>query len=149
MRKLHRALALQFVFQISEKTTSIDIIREWKTFRPDPPREEQLARGCTVKRLGSLKQNQIIRKREMYSRTSYLLIVIMAMKSNERPTFAYCKNGITLHRNSIFVQLSLKNLKALKGKTMAQNKPSAIPKLQQKKKKEYKLQTTRYIGSVQ
>lgn len=59
-------------------------------------------------------------------------MVIMAMNSNDRPTLAYCKNGIKLHSNVPWSNIRTpKNLIALNGSTTAQNMPSAIHKLKE------------------
>lgn len=64
---------------------------------------------------------------------TYLLMVIIAMNSNDKPTLAYCKNGIKLQSNVPRLNMGMpKNLIALNGRTTAQNRPSATHKLKKK-----------------
>lgn len=60
-------------------------------------------------------------------------MVIIAMNSNDKPTLAYCKNGIKLQSNVPRLNMGMpKNLIALNGRTAAQNRPSATHKLKKK-----------------
>lgn len=61
--------------------------------------------------------------------TANLLMVIMAMHSNETPTLPYCMNGIRRQRNAPCVQVPSMKRNALNGNTIKQNKQSAIHKL--------------------
>lgn len=52
------------------------------------------------------------------------------MHNNETPTLPYCMNGIKLHKISPCVQVPCMKRNALNGRTITQNKQSAIHKLQ-------------------
>lgn len=69
----------------------------------------------------------------------YLFIVIMAMQSNETPTLPYCKNGMSRHKTSPWVQVPWMKRNALNGRTIEQNTQSAMHKLKTGKNNEIEI----------
>lgn len=59
----------------------------------------------------------------------YLFIVIIAMQSRDTPTFPYCINGIIWHSGPSGSHVPWMKRYALNGRTITQNKQSAMHKL--------------------